>query len=456
MLFFVIISQILCLIYLKLVNILYLRKWYGTMLVNFRIENFKSFKDYTEFSMEATKLKNLVKTNVFEINNISLLKSAVIYGANASGKSNLINAMKAMKNVVKTSTDIAKSRKYPQQSFLLNAETENKPNIFEIEFIIDETIYRYGFSIYAKGLIEKEWLNQKKLTPRSQWIELFDRKKQSINIGRNFSEGKQLEEKTRDNALFLSVVAQFNGEKSLKILNWFSELDILSNIDSKEFEHISFKMLEDINFKERIKSFIKSADIGIQDINHKKLKFEDLEFETEDLNILPEFILDELKNNGLSTIETSHFQYDKDNMFKEVKKFPLNFESVGTQRLLALSAPIIRTLHKGGTLIIDELDNSLHTDLVEAIVKLFNSNESNPNCAQLIFTTHDTNLLNQELLRRDQIWFTQKDVYGASELYSLVEYGKGSMRNDLALEKNYLEGKFGGKPHIISLEYEGK
>ena len=175
-----------------------------------------------------------------------------------------------------------------------------------------------------------------------------------------------------------------------------------------------------------------------------------LNIESDELKELPDFLLEKLKEEGLSTVETMHMQYDNNNMFKQLKSFSLNFESDGTQKLLALSAPLIDALLNGEIIVVDELDNSLHTDLVQAIVKLFNCPKSNPNNAQLIFSTHDTNLLNQELFRRDQIWFVQKDIYGSSELYSLIEYGEGKIREDLALEKNYLNGKFGGKPYISS------
>ena len=424
------------------------------MLVNFRVENFKSFKDLTEFSMEATKLKNLKDSNTFDINNISLLKSAVVYGANASGKSSLLDSMNIMRRIIKDSISIEKTKKYFAQPFLLNCETEKKESFFEIEFIIDEILYRYGFKIAINATILKEWLYQKKLQLKAREVRLFERDNQTIILGASFKEGKLLTDKTRENALFLSVVAQFNGEKSEAILNWFNRCNIISNIKSAEFENYSFNKLEDDDFKEKIVNLIKSADVGIYDIAKKKISFDELKKDNSELEELPDFILNELKDKGLSTIQTKHIQYNKNNHFDKFKSFDLDFESDGTQKLLALSAPIIETLIKGEILIIDELDNSMHTELVNAIIKLFNSKETNPNKAQLIFTTHDTNLLNQELFRRDQIWFTQKDIYGISELYSLVEYGKGKARDDLVLEKNYLNGKFGAIPHIDSLEYE--
>ncbi len=424
------------------------------MLVSFRVENFKSFKDLTEFSMEATKLKNLREFNTFDINNILLLKSAVVYGANAGGKSSLLDAMNSMKSIIKNSVDLEKTKKYSAQPFLLNAQTESKETFFEIEFIIDKIIYRYGFEIATNSSILKEWLFQKKLQSKARESRLFEREIQEIKLGTPFKEGKGLDDKTRDNALFLSVVAQFNGTISRNIMEWFNQFNIISNIKSDEFKHYSFNKLEDNDFKDKIVILIKSADIGIYDIDKKKISFDELKEQSDKVEKLPEFLIKELQDNGLSSIETKHIQYNQDNSFKGLKSFDLDFESDGTQKLLALSAPIIETLLKGEILVIDELDNSMHTELVNAIIKLFNSKETNPNNAQLIFTTHDTNLLNQELFRRDQIWFTQKNIYGASELYSLVEYGKGKARDDLVLEKSYLDGKFGAVPHISSLEYE--
>jgi hypothetical protein len=201
-------------------------------------------------------------------------------------------------------------------------------------------------------------------------------------------------------------------------------------------------------------TLIKNADVGISDIKKKTISYDELKQDNPKLDELPNFLVDEMKKNGLSTIETSHIQYQDENSFNQFIPFSLKMESDGTQKLLALSAPIIETLIKGEILVIDELDNSLHTELAQEIVKLFNSKESNPNNAQLIFTTHDTNLLNQKLFRRDQIWFTQKDIYGASELYSLIDYGRGKTRDDLVLEKNYLNGNFGAVPHIVNFAYE--
>ena len=182
------------------------------MLVTFRIKNFKSLKDLTDFSMEATKLKKLTSSNTFANHNISLLKSAVIYGANASGKSNFLKAMFKMRTIVKFSTDIEKAKKYQHEPFLLNSDTEQSPTLFETIFIIDDISYRYGFEINSKAIILNEWLYQKKLKLYAKEVQHFIRNEENVILGTSFNEGKGIQDKTRDNALFLSVTAQFNGK----------------------------------------------------------------------------------------------------------------------------------------------------------------------------------------------------------------------------------------------------
>jgi len=428
------------------------------MLVSFKIKNFKSYKDLKKFSMKTTKLKNLQDTNTFTINdNISLLKSAVIYGANASGKSSLVEAMNEFRNIIENSFDKKTIKRYKGKPFLLNTDTEKKETLFEIEFIIDKTIYRYGFEIAINATILNEWFYQKKLRPHAREVLLFERNNQKISLGNSFKEGKVLDNhfKNRESTLFLSGILQFEGEISKKVKVWLDKFNIVSSIRSYEFEDYSLVKLENNSFKKKIINFIKKLDVGIYSIDNKNITFDELkkDIDIEKLKLLSDDIISTLEKEGLSKIETIHMQYNKDNSFNKLSSFDLEFESDGTKKLLALTAPIIETLQNGEILIIDELDNSLHTELLKAIVMLFNSKESNPNNAQLIFTTHDTNLLNQKFFRRDQIWFTEKDIYGATDLYSLVEYGKGKTRDDLELAKNYLKGKFGAIPHI-ALDYE--
>ena len=420
------------------------------MLVSFKIENFKSFKDNTQFSMEASKLKNLEEENTFRVNNINLLKSAVVYGANAGGKSNLLKAVYHMKELVLNSINL--SNNVQLQPFLLDKSSAEKEISFEIEFIIEETLYRYGFKILSNRVVLKEWLFQKYLKPRARESKLFVRDEQLIDMSSTFKEGKLLTEKTREDTLFLTVVRQFNGEISEKIVSWFKELKFLLNHGSDDYKIYSYAKLEDEEFKDSIVKLIKNADTGISDIIKENLTYDELKEKSENLDNLPNFIINKIKEDGVSTIKTKHIQYDN-GVFNKFIDFSLDMESLGTQKLLALSAIIIETLLNGTVLIVDELDNSLHTELVESIIKLFNSKEYNKKGAQLIFTTHDTNLLTQKLFRRDQIWFVEKDIYGSTQLYSLLDFGRGKARDDLVLEKNYLEGKFGAVPNIVGLEF---
>jgi len=421
------------------------------MLLTLTISNFRSFKEETPFSMEATKLKNLKDENVFTVGNMELLTSAVIYGANASGKSNFIKAFGKMKNIIKNNSDLQKIKHYPHEPFLLDLDTKESPTKFEIEIIIDEVRYRYGFIISQTAQIEKEWLYSKNLKAYAKEAELFSRKNSTIELNQDYKDSKILIEKTSLQALFLVVTAQFNNQISKKIYDWFDKALVFSNLNAQALVPYTFEKLKEPKYKEKITNLIKSLDFGISDIVSKEISFEDIQKNIpagfRDLELLPKEIKDRVKVEGITKIDVIHAIY-KDDEFIKYEDFELDFESDGTQKLLMISAPIVDSLLEGNVIFIDELDNSLHTDLVRAIVMLYNNKNINTKNAQLIFSTHDTNLLDQELFRRDQIWFAQKDIYGKSELYSLVEFGKGKLRDDLVLEKNYISGKFGAKPNI--------
>ncbi len=425
------------------------------MLLSLNVDNFRSFKNGFEFSMEATKLKNLKSSNLCSVGTIELLYSSVLYGANASGKSNFIKSFAKMKAIIKNSTSIEKSKQYPHEPFLLNTSTKEQPTKYEIEIIIEQTKYRYGFVIAKDAKIAKEWLFYKNLKPYAQEVELFSRVGKNIEVFSYYKDTKALESKTREEALFLVVTAEFNSEISKLIYDWFDKTQVISNIDTRHLEGYSFEKLNDQVYKDKIINLIKNADVGISDIISKKLSMDELEgklkLPKDVIESFPKELRENIKANGITKIDTLHMTYDEHDEFQGYEEFDLEFESDGTKKLLALSAPLVDSLIGGYTVFVDELDNSLHIDLIEAIIKLYHDKSINQNNAQLIFSTHNTNLLNQEIFRRDQIWFVEKDIFGASHLYSLVEYGKGKARDDLALEKNYNAGKFGAKPSIGNL-----
>ena len=417
------------------------------MLINFTCENFFSFKEEKTLSMlTATPVKEFQDENVFQANRYKLLKSAVIYGANASGKSNLLKAMIKMKNlVINSAKNSQKGEPLRINGFQLCASTLKAPSKFEIIFLIGNKKYRYGFEADNKE-IKSEWLY---FSTKIKEDPLFIREGEAIQVFNKFKDGRGLEERTRENALFLSVCAQFNVEIAGDILEWFADFNIISGLEDKHFQRFSEDMfLNDADAKKMITEFIQKADIGIQDINIKRLKVTD--------DILPASMPKEMKQSlqekELSNISTIHNMYDNNGNVSGKALFDFESqESEGSKKYFRLSGPIIDTLKNGKILVIDELDARLHPILTAEIVRLFNSKETNPNNAQLIIATHDTNLLSAKIFRRDQIWFTEKDYTEATDLYSLVEYklaGRGKVRNDASFEKDYIRGRYGAIPYI--------
>ncbi|HNX56988.1 MAG TPA: ATP-binding protein [Prolixibacteraceae bacterium] len=388
------------------------------MLIEFTVGNFLSFKEKKTLSLEATSIKDNPE-NIIETGKYKLLRSAVIYGANSSGKSNLIKALNRMAKIVLSSAQNNSTSEINVVQFLLNSETEEQPSYFEILFVIDGERFRYGFEVDNK-IVHKEWLFKLKMkTERA----LFFREKDAIEVTKYFEEGKGIESKTRDNALFLSVTDQFNGEISKKIMNWFSKFNNLSGLQHEDEKYLTIALLKNEALAFMIKDFLHPLNLGFQD-----------------------FIF---KGNKVSTI---HNKFDEDGKVIDKYEFDLfEQESSGTNKLYDIAGGLTFGLKLGELTIIDELDAKLHPLLTLAIVKLFNSPTHNPNNAQLIFATHDTNLLGYGCFRRDQIYFTEKNKYEETDLYSLVEYiepNGSKVRNDRSFEKDYISGRYGAIPFV--------
>jgi AAA15 family ATPase/GTPase len=429
------------------------------MLVEFRVGNFRSFKDEVTLSMVASADKQHSATHTVKINNkLSLLRSAVLYGANASGKSNLFNAMAFMRNfVLNSSRESQATEKIAVEKFLLSTETENKPSTFEIVFLMENIRYRYGFQVDDKE-VYNEWLFY---VPTTREATLFIREKNKIKLGPDFKEGKGLESKTRANALFLSVAAQFNGEKAKKILEWFDHLKIISSIDTDQYQAFSLSKLDDKEFEEFTSKFLKVADLGIKEIQKTERSFveEDLpkELPIKFKKKIMSKIMSLTKMGTVIKVDAIHQKYDQHNKPAADEKFSLfENESAGTLALFGLSGPIYDTIKKGKVLVIDELTSKLHPLLTQAIIEAFHQSHNETDSdrfsasqAQLIFVSHDTGILKNQLFRRDQIWFTQKNEYGASNLYSLEEY---RIRKDASFDKDYIMGKYGAVPFIGGIE----
>jgi len=409
------------------------------MLIEFSVGNYRSFKDVVTLSMvaadEAADNDELDKNNVFKVNqNFSLLKSAAIYGANASGKSNLILALYFMQSFVINSSKLQITDKIDLEKFRLSSETEDKPSFFKIVFYLDNKTYEYSFEVTQERVIS-EGLS---CTPKTRKTNIFSREKDKIKYSKSLMKGKDVKDLTKKNTLFLSIAAQFNDPLAGKILLWFSRLKIISGSQLENLRQLSIDYLSrEQNLKNEIVFLIKKLDLSIKDMS--------IEVGRKPLDNFHKDIPDTVYNS----IETYHEKYDLEGKVIGLESFQLNkHESRGTQKLFALLAPILSVLKASEVLIIDELDSLLHPLMAIAIIGLFNSQQTNPKNAQLIFATHDVNLLSNQLFRRDQIWFTEKNRQEATDLYSLVEF---DIDNNASFEQDYIQGRYGAIPFIGNL-----
>ncbi len=405
------------------------------MLSKFTVGNFKVFKEKNTLDMRAATVSELSETNLLLTEREKLLKSVAVYGKNASGKSNLLNALSFMSSfVISSAKDTQSNEKISIDPFLLNSETKQADSHFEISVCISEKIYRYGFEV-NKDRVTKEWLLERVKTKE---YPLFLRVHDSFEInGRKFSEGKNKEEWTRKNALFLSLCAQLNGQISQTIIDWFADLVFVSdNLRAGFYDEGKFSenfLTENEENRLEILGLLKKADVGIEDVRVEKGDSSGF--------------LDTLRENS---VELLHTVYDENNKPADSVNFDLyQKESRGTAKFFNLAGYLIDAVRNGKIIVIDEIGTMMHTLLSKAIVLYFNSEQNRK--AQLIFTTHDTNLLDNELLRRDQIYFTEKDKYGAGRLYSLADFktaDQQKIRKDADYEANYLRGRYGAIPFI--------
>jgi AAA15 family ATPase/GTPase len=423
------------------------------MLIEFKVENFRSFKDIATLSMVASPDKEQLDTNTVKINDkLRLIRSAAVYGANASGKTNLFKAMAFMRNfILNSSKESQSTEKIPVDRFRLSTETEEMPSTFEITFIIDNIRYRYGFQV-DRERIHNEWLY---FVPTIREAALFIREKDSIKLGPGFKEGRGLDGKTRSNALFLSVSDQFNGEIAKKILEWIKNFKIAPALDSSEKAMFTISSWDDKDFRDFTLKFLKAADIGIKDLQIKSAPITEDGLPEELPMKLRKKIFSKLSEGEMVEVKSIHQKYDKDKKPLSEENFDFgSTESAGTQALFAFSARIYYTLKNGWVLAVDELTSKLHPLLTRAIIEIFHQynagkDEKSTSKAQLIFASHDTNILTSRFFRRDQIWFTRKDEYGVSELYSLEEF---RIRKDASFNKDYITGKYGAIPFIGDIE----
>ncbi|MCA1779719.1 MAG: ATP-binding protein [Xanthomonadaceae bacterium] len=423
------------------------------MLIEMSVTNFRSFRETQTFSLVKGGGDERVETNSFAVdapNNIRLLRSAAIYGPNASGKSNLLLALQAMRRMVlESAINLQRGDPLPVIPFRLSPVTRKLPSEFEITFLVEGVRYQYGFAATAER-IHEEWLLAYPKVRAQRWFGRVwnpDHKRYDWELGNNLTGEKQLWQKsTRDNALFLSTAVQLNSEQLRPVFDWFRTTLRLANVDG--WGPVFSASLCENSEKAQVMNFLRAADLHIDDILVESRPF-DLEALPKDMpEPLRDVIAGDMKGKKIIDIETIHKDDDG-----EAVTFDLDDESDGTQKLFSFAGPWIDSLTNGYVLFIDELHNSLHPRLVQFLVQLFHDPTTNPKNAQLIFTTHETSILNQEVFRRDQIWFCEKNKGQATELYPLTDFSPRKGRENL--EAAYLSGRYGALPFVRALKQAG-
>ena len=409
------------------------------MLIRFSFKNFKSFKNENCLDMEATSLKEH-EYNVAKTENGEYLKVSAIYGANASGKTNVLQAFDYMKKRILVSDDSKKNSPIDEEnvySFMIN----NDPIALEVEILAkNNKIYKYGFEV-LKDTIISEWLFEKRV---NKFYSIFERENNNVSMKPNkISDLVNIDERT----LFLNIYSKIdrNNEDFSNVYDWFVNSTYL-DLGNPNFERfinnrVSLKILSDENYKKELLKFIKTIDSGIEGIK-----------------TTPDSLEAVKSNNGIIDIEVLHRGENG-----ELKALPFYLESNGTRKMFHLFDFFMDALKNGMVLFIDELDAKLHPLLTRYIINLFHNSDTNKGNGQLIYSTHDTVNLNKETFRRDEIWFAEKDKDGISEIYALSDYileddknaGK-KVRNDATYNKDYLTGRYGAIPVLeeFNINYE--
>ena len=445
------------------------------MLAQFRLKNFMSIRDEQIFSLVAVsglkeQDKLLTENLVTASEDLDLLRSAVVYGANASGKSNLLRAIEFFIDTITLSPPTG-SAVGSYSPFVLDQQSPGEPTLVEAVFIIDHVVYRYGFEVQQQAVVA-EWL----FIRRKQETYVFERSGHELRINRPYKKLLELQNNkmVSQTALLLNLGALFNYETCQTVQKWASAVRSIQGTEDYQFRDYTVQYLEQPENKQRILNLLRDADLGIEDIElirpESKTPIATVaglaspakvygggDWIPSDPTGMLEFLQGSFKmktrvtpNINVGIKSTRIFWDSNTSQFKSISTPFTKFESQGTQKFFNLIGLILWHLDNGGILIADELDTKLHPLLTQRIVQLFNSPVTNPKNAQFVFATHDSNLLSAGLFRRDQIWFTEKDNTGATKLYALTDYKPGgkTIRNDEQLEKNYISGKYGGIPYL--------
>jgi len=433
------------------------------MLLEFRVANYRSVGEEQILSFVPAPKQREYPENILSVSKYSMVNAIGIYGNNASGKSNLLLSISLLDKLVHLSARTSSTTPLPFDPFRLREGWTEKPTKLEITFILGENRYRYGLE-FNKEEVLREWLYRK---VASREVELFERKQDVIDVSSGYKGSAKLidaaVEATRNNALFLSTCDMLNVEEAKAIFGWFKKLNMFNGLNTEELMINTFSLLDVNPFRELIRGYFFHLNIGIVDF-HATTK----EFDPTDL---PEGLPESERNAWIERLQgkkgfnifSTHQYYDSrglpagEHVSWEMDKH----ESSGTNKAFQISGHIFWTLVNGGILIIDEIEAKLHPLMTLDIINLFLNKETNPNKAQLIFATHDTNLLSSSKLRRDQIYFSKKNKWESTEIYSLSDilYAGSNdpdkvekERPDRDKEKRYMEGRYEAVPEFESFD----
>ncbi|MGR6431059.1 AAA family ATPase [Rhizobium sp. PAMB 3174] len=414
------------------------------MLLEFRVKNFRSFREEAVLSLAASADPTLEdshtrKTGLDKVKRA--LNAVAVYGANASGKTNIIRALQFMQLMVTTSNQVQPDQENNLTPFRMRPDFANHPTLFEATFVIDGKRFQYGFELTRQRVISEWLLVYEKAKPQVWFSRTYNEKKKSrydYTYSDYFLGSKKVwENATRKETLFLTTAIQLNSDQLKPLYQKFSdEMAIFPDGGGIGFD-FSANYIQNSSNMQRVVSLIAAADTGISQVSLTKRPGRQFQ-----VNL----------TSGVPEIKEAEFDIPQFGHMTEGELYNFEFadESAGTQILFSLAGPILDILQRGRLLIIDELDRSLHPLLVQRILDMFNNPEINTKGAQLVFSTHDVSLLESRRLRRDQIWFTEKDSFQVSHLFPLLEF---SPRKGEALEKGYLGGRYGGIPILGTVDH---
>lgn len=423
------------------------------MLIEFRVANYRSIGEEQNISLIPAPKQKDFPANILLDGRYNALNSLAFYGNNASGKSNIIRAIGLLDRLVHTSAKASSTDPLPYDPFELREGWESRPTVFEITFALNKERYRYGVEFNAEKVIS-EWMFRK---GESREVPLFERNDDVIDPKTSYRGSAKLidaaVEATRPNGLFLSTCDMLNVEEAKEIFSWFRKLVIVDGLETEKEEFSIVSLWKSEGPREDIKSYFSKLHLNILDLDVTTKPFDIAELPVSMPDDLKQSLANSMSGRSTHTIFTEHRYYDKSGKpsDKTVKWKLDEKESAGTKKAFQMSGPVVYTLAVGGILVIDEIEAKMHPIMTLHTIQLFLDKNTNPNQGQIIFATHDTNLLSYCPIRRDQIYFCEKNGWESTEIYSLSDFtykDDKKERPDADKEKRYFEGRYGAIPML--------